>query len=162
MTTVLVTKDYILADRLVDYAGTVKELPKLHKHKNKFVFYTGERVLDTEFWKISMTAVIEKYLDEDKRKEVEPLFVDFFEKERIFDQIVIFTARKTHWLTLVAGKFEDLVINENAVWVTGSGGGFARAAWATGISEKKIMPLVGSIDPSSSTTYDLFYRKSLR
>lgn len=162
MTTVLVTKDYILADRLVDYAGTVKELPKLHKHKNKFVFYTGERVLDTEFWKISMTAAIEKYLDEDKRKEVEPLFVDFFEKERIFDQIVIFTARKTHWLTLVAGKFEDLVINENAVWATGSGGGFARAAWATGISEKKIMPLVGSIDPSSSTTYDLFYRKSLR
>ncbi|EBV2202049.1 hypothetical protein DN143_11080 [Salmonella enterica subsp. enterica serovar Javiana] len=162
MTTVLVTKDYILADRLVDYAGTVKELPKLHKHKNKFVFYTGERVLDTEFWKISMTAAIEKYLDEDKRKEVEPLFVDFFEKERIFDQIVIFTARKTRWLTLVAGKFEDLVINENTVWVTGSGGGFARAAWATGISEKKIMPLVGSIDPSSSTTYDLFYRKSLR
>lgn len=162
MTTVLVTKDYILADRLVDYAGTVKELPKLHKHKNKFVFYTGERVLDTEFWKISMTAAIEKYLDEDKRKEVEPLFVDFFEKERIFDQIVIFTARKTHWLTLVAGKFEDLVINENAVWATGSGGGFARAAWATGISEKKIMSLVGSIDPSSSTTYDLFYRKSLR
>lgn len=162
MTTVLVTKDYILADRLVDYAGTVKELPKLHKHKNKFVFYTGERVLDTEFWKISMAAAIEKYLDEDKRKEVEPLFVDFFEKERIFDQIVIFTARKTHWLTLVAGKFEDLVINENAVWATGSGGGFARAAWATGISEKKIMPLVGSIDPSSSTTYDLFYRKSLR
>lgn len=162
MTTVLVTKDYILADRLVDYAGTVKELPKLHKHKNKFVFYTGERVLDTEFWKISMTAAIEKYLDEDKRKEVEPLFVDFFEKDRIFDQIVIFTARKTRWLTLVAGKFEDLVINENTVWVTGSGGGFARAAWATGISEKKIMPLVGSIDPSSSTTYDLFYRKSLR
>lgn len=162
MTTVLVTKDYILADRLVDYAGTVKELPKLHKHKNKFVFYTGERVLDTEFWKISMTAAIEKYLDEDKRKEVEPLFVDFFEKERIFDQIVIFTARKTRWLTLVAGKFEDLVINENTVWVTGSGGGFARAAWATGISEKKIMPLVGSIDPSSSTTYDLFYRKHLR
>lgn len=162
MTTVLVTKDYILADRLVDYAGTVKELPKLHKHKNKFVFYTGERVLDTEFWKISMTAVIEKYLDEDKRKEVEPLLVDFFEKERIFDQIVIFTARKTRWLTLVAGKFEDLVINENTVWVTGSGGDFARAAWATGISEKKIMPLVGSIDPSSSTTYDLFYRKSLR
>ena len=162
MTTVLVTKDYILADRLVDYAGTVKELPKLHKHKNKFVFYTGERVLDTEFWKISMTAAIEKYLDEDKRKEVEPLFVDFFEKERIFDQIVIFTAGKTRWLTLVAGKFEDLVINENTVWVTGSGGGFARAAWATGISEKKIMPLVGSIDPSSSTTYDLFYRKSLR
>lgn len=80
MTTVLVTKDYILADRLVDYAGTVKELPKLHKHKNKFVFYTGERVLDTEFWKISMTAAIEKYLDEDKRKEVEPLLVDFFEK----------------------------------------------------------------------------------
>lgn len=162
MTTVLVTKDYILADRLVDYAGTVKELPKLHKHKNKFVFYTGERVLDTEFWKISMTATIEKYLDEDKRKEVEPLLVDFFEKERIFDQIVIFTARKTYWLALVAGKFESLVINENTVWTTGSGGGFARAAWATGISEKKIMPLVGSIDPSSSTTYDLFYRKSLR
>lgn len=162
MTTVLVTKDYILADRLVDYAGTVKELPKLHKHKNKFVFYTGERVLDTEFWKISMTATIEKYLDEDKRKEIEPLLVDFFEKERIFDQIVIFTARKTHWLTLVAGKFEAFVINENTVWTTGSGGGFARAAWATGISEKKIMPLVGSIDPSSSTTYDLFYRKSLR
>lgn len=162
MTTVLVTKDYILADRLVDYAGTVKELPKLHKHKNKFVFYTGERVLDTEFWKISMTATIEKYLDEDKRKEVESLLVDFFEKERIFDQIVIFTARKTYWLTLVAGKFESFVINENTVWVTGSGGGFARAAWATGISEKKIMPLVGSIDPSSSTTYDLFYRKHLR
>ncbi len=32
MTTVLVTKDYILADRLVDYAGTVKELPKPHFH----------------------------------------------------------------------------------------------------------------------------------
>nr|DAG37567.1 MAG TPA: hypothetical protein [Caudoviricetes sp.] len=162
MTTVLVTKDYILADRLVDYAGTVKELPKLHKHKNKFVFYTGERVLDTEFWKMSITAAIEKYLDEDKRKKVEPLFADLIEKERIYDQIVIFTARETHWLTLVADKFKTFVINKNAVWTTGSGGDFARAAWATGISEKKIMPLVGSIDPSSSTTYDLFYRKHLR
>lgn len=80
MTTVLVTNDYILADRLVDYGGTVKELSKLHKHKNKFVFYTGERVLDTEFWKISITAAIEKYLDEDKRQKVEPLLADLFEK----------------------------------------------------------------------------------
>lgn len=162
MTTVLVTKDYILADRLVEYSGTVKELPKLHKHKNKFVFYTGERVLDTEFWKMSTAVAIEKYLDEDKRKKVEPLLVELFEKEQMFDQIVIFTVRETYWLGLVADKFKTFVINKNAVWTTGSGGGFARAAWATGISEKKIMPLVGSIDTASSQTYDLFYRKHLR
>lgn len=162
MTTVLVTKDYILADRLVDYGGTVKELPKLHKYKNKFVVYTGERVLDSDLWKTMIISAAEKYLIEEKRTKVEGIFKDLIEKERLFDQVIIFTAKETFWLGLVADKFEAHTLNKNTVWVTGSGGGFARAAWATGISEKKIMPLVGSIDPSSSTTYDLFYRKSLR
>ncbi|EDM4449018.1 hypothetical protein CSU86_05745 [Salmonella enterica subsp. enterica serovar Dublin] len=162
MTTVLVTKDYILADRLVDYGGTVKELPKIHKYKNKFVVYTGERVLDSDLWKTMIMSAAEKYLIEEKRTKVEGIFKDLIEKERLFDQVIIFTAKETFWLGLVADKFEAHTLNKNTVWVTGSGGGFARAAWATGISEKKIMPLVGSIDPSSSTTYDLFYRKSLR
>ena len=67
MTTVLVTKDYILADRLVDYGGTVKKLPKLHKYKNKFVVYTGERVLDSELLKTMILSAAEKYFIEEKR-----------------------------------------------------------------------------------------------
>lgn len=162
MTTILVTKDYILADRLVDYAGTVKELPKLHKYKNKFVVYTGERVMDTNFCKMMMFSAVEKFLDEGKREKVEELFKDLILKEKLFDQIIIYTAKETFWLGKIMEHFEYFLINDNTVWVTGSGGGFARAAWATGISEKKIMPLVGSIDTASSQTYDLFYRKHLR
>lgn len=162
MTTVLVTKDYILADRLVDYGGTVKELPKLHKYKNKFVVYTGERVLDSDLWKTMIISGAEKYLIEEKRAKVEGIFKDLIEKEQTFDQIIIFTAKETHWLGLVGGKFEAHALNKNTVWTTGSGQGFARAAWATGIAEKNIVPLVGSIDTATSQSYDLFYRKQLR
>ena len=162
MTTVLVTKDYILADRLVDYGGTVKELPKLHKYKNKFVVYTGERVLDSDLWKTMIISGAEKYLIEEKRAKVEGIFKDLIEKEQTFDQIIIFTAKETHWLGLVGGKFEAHALNKNTVWTTGSGHGFARAAWATGIAEKNIVPLVGSIDTATSQSYDLFYRKQLR
>lgn len=162
MTTVLVTKDYILADRLVDYGGTVKELPKLHKYKNKFVVYTGERVLDSDLWKTMIISGAEKYLIEEKRAKVEGIFKDLIEKEQTFDQIIIFTAKETHWLGLVGGKFEAHALNKNTVWTTGSGQGFARAAWASGIAEKNIVPLVGSIDTASSQSYDLFYRKQLR
>lgn len=162
MTTVLVTKDYILADRLVDYGGTVKELPKLHKYKNKFVVYTGERVLDSDLWKTMIISAAEKYLIEEKRTKVEGIFKDLIEKERLFDQVIIFTAKETFWLGLVADKFEAHTLNKNTVWASGSGQGFARAAWASGIAEKNIVPLVGSIDTASSQTYDLFYRKSLR
>ncbi|MCW7475643.1 hypothetical protein, partial [Leptospira levettii] len=84
------------------------------------------------------------------------------EKERLFDQVIIFTAKETFWLGLVADKFEAHTLNKNTVWTTGSGQGFARAAWATGIAEKNIVPLVGSIDTASSQSYDLFYRKHLR
>lgn len=162
MTTVLVTKDYILADRLVDYGGTVKEFPKLHKYKNKFVVYTGERVLDSDLWKTMIISAAEKYLIEEKRTKVEGIFKDLIEKERLFDQVIIFTAKETFWLGLVADKFEAHTLNKNTVWTTGSGQGFARAAWATGIAEKNIVPLVGSIDTASSQSYDLFYRKHLR
>lgn len=162
MTTVLVTKDYILADRLVDYGGTVKELPKLHKYKNKFVVYTGERVLDSDLWKTMIISGAEKYLIEEKRAKVEGIFKDLIEKELFYDQIIIFTAKETHWLGLVGGKFEAHALNKNTVWTTGSGQGFARAAWATGIAEKNIVPLVGSIDTATSQSYDLFYRKHLR
>mgnify|MGYP000242132668 CR=1 FL=1 len=162
MTTVLVTKDYILADRLVDYGGTVKELPKLHKYKNKFVVYTGERVLDSDLWKTMIISAAEKYLIEEKRTKVEGIFKDLIEKERLFDQVIIFTAKETFWLGLVADKFEAHTLNKNTVWASGSGQGFARAAWASGIAEKNIVPLVGSIDTASSQTYDLFYRKQLR
>lgn len=162
MTTVLVTKDYILADRLVDYGGTVKELPKLHKHKNKFVVYTGERVLDSDLWRKTIMSLAEKYLIEEKRTKVEGIFKDLIEKEQFYDQIIIFTAEETHWLGLVEDKFEAHSLNKNTVWATGSGQGFARAAWATGITEKNIIPLVGSIDTASSQSYDLFYRKHLR
>lgn len=162
MTTVLVTNDYILADRLVDYGGTVKAVPKLHKYKNKFVVYTGERVLDSDLWKTTIMSGAEKYLIEEKRTKVEGIFKDLIEKERLFDQIIIYTAEETHWLGLLEGKFESRVLNKNTVWATGSGQGFARAAWATGITEKNIIPLVGSIDTASSQTYDLFYRKHLR
>ena len=162
MTTVLVTKDYILADRLVDYGGTVKELPKLHKYKNKFVVYTGERVLDSDLWTTMIISGAEKYLIEEKRAKVEGIFKDLIEKEQTFDQIIIFTAKETHWLGLVGGKFEAHALNKNTVWTTGSGQGFARAAWATGIAEKNIVPLVGSIDTATSQSYDLFYRKHLR
>lgn len=162
MTTVLVTKDYILADRLVDYGGTVKEIPKLHKYKNKFVVYTGERVIDSDLWKTMIMTGAEKYLIEEKRAKVEGIFKDLIEKEQTFDQIIIFTAKETHWLGLVGGKFEAHALNKNTVWTTGSGQGFARAAWATGIAEKNIVPLVGSIDTATSQSYDLFYRKHLR
>lgn len=162
MTTVLVTKDYILADRLVDYGGTVKELPKLHKYKNKFVVYTGERVLDSDLWKTMIISAAEKYLIEEKRTKVEGIFKDLIEKERLFDQVIIFTAKETFWLGSVADKFEAHTLNKNTVWASGSGQGFARAAWASGIAEKNIVPLVGSIDTASSQTYDLFYRKQLR
>lgn len=162
MTTVLVTKDYILADRLVDYGGTIKELPKLHKYKNKFVVYTGERVLDSDLWKTMIISAAEKYLIEEKRTKVEGIFKDLIEKERLFDQVIIFTAKETFWLGLVADKFEAHTLNKNTVWASGSGQGFARAAWASGIAEKNIVPLVGSIDTASSQTYDLFYRKQLR
>lgn len=162
MTTVLVTKDYILADRLVDYGGTVKELPKIHKYKNKFVVYTGERVLDSDLWKTMIMSAAEKYLIEEKRTKVEGIFKDLIEKERLFDQVIIFTAKETFWLGLVADKFEAHTLNKNTVWVSGSGQGFARAAWASGIAEKNIVPLVGSIDTASSQSYDLFYRKHLR
>lgn len=162
MTTVLVTKDYILADRLVDYGGTVKELPKLHKHKNKFVVYTGERVLDSDLWKTTIMSGAEKYLIEEKRAKIEGLFKDLIEKEQFYDQIIIYTAEETHWLGLLEGKFESRVLNKNTVWATGSGQAFARAAWASGISEKNIIPLVGSIDTATSEAYDLFYRKHLR
>lgn len=162
MTTVLVTKDYILADRLVDYGGTVKELPKIHKYKNKFVVYTGERVLDSDLWKTMIMSAAEKYLIEEKRTKVEGIFKDLIEKERLFDQVVIFTAKETFWLGLVADKFEAHALNKNTVWASGSGQGFARAAWASGIAEKNIVPLVGSIDTATSQSYDLFYRKHLR
>lgn len=162
MTTVLVTKDYILADRLVDYGGTVKELPKIHKYKNKFVVYTGERVLDSDLWKTMIMSAAEKYLIEEKRTKVEGIFKDLIEKERLFDQVIIFTAKETFWLGLVADKFEAHTLNKNTVWASGSGQGFARAAWASGIAEKNIVPLVGSIDTASSQSYDLFYRKHLR
>ena len=162
MTTVLVTKDYILADRLVDYGGTVKELPKLHKYKNKFVVYTGERVLDSDLWKTMIISGAEKYLIEEKRAKVEGIFKDLIEKERLFDQVIIFTAKETFWLGLVADKFEAHTLNKNTVWASGSGQGFARAAWASGIAEKNIVPLVGSIDTATSQSYDLFYRKHLR
>lgn len=162
MTTVLVTKDYILADRLVDYGGTVKELPKIHKYKNKFVVYTGERVLDSDLWKTMIMSAAEKYLIEEKRTKVEGIFKDLIEKERLFDQVIIFTAKETFWLGLVADKFEAHALNKNTVWASGSGQGFARAAWASGIAEKNIVPLVGSIDTASSQSYDLFYRKHLR
>lgn len=162
MTTVLVTKDYILADRLVDYGGTVKELPKIHKYKNKFVVYTGERVLDSDLWKTMIISAAEKYLIEEKRTKVEGIFKDLIEKERLFDQVIIFTAKETFWLGLVADKFEAHALNKNTVWASGSGQGFARAAWATGIAEKNIVPLVGSIDTATSQSYDLFYRKHLR
>lgn len=162
MTTVLVTKDYILADRLVDYGGTVKELPKLHKYKNKFVVYTGERVLDSDLWKTMIMSAAEKYLIEEKRTKVEGIFKDLIEKERLFDQVIIFTAKETFWLGLVADKFEAHTLNKNTVWASGSGQGFARAAWASGIAEKNIVPLVGSIDTATSQSYDLFYRKHLR
>lgn len=162
MTTVLVTKDYILADRLVDYGGTVKELPKIHKYKNKFVVYTGERVLDSDLWKTMIMSAAEKYLIEEKRTKVEGIFKDLIEKERLFDQVIIFTAKETFWLGLVADKFEAHALNKNTVWASGSGQGFARAAWASGIAEKNIVPLVGSIDTATSQSYDLFYRKHLR
>ncbi|EAA4127181.1 hypothetical protein BZ425_15150 [Salmonella enterica subsp. enterica serovar Enteritidis] len=162
MTTVLVTKDYILADRLVDYGGTVKELPKIHKYKNKFVVYTGERVLDSDLWKTMIMSAAEKYLIEEKRTKVEGIFKDLIEKERLFDQVIIFTAKETFWLGLVADKFEAHTLNKNTVWASGSGQGFARAAWASGIAEKNIVPLVGSIDTATSQSYDLFYRKHLR
>lgn len=162
MTTVLVTKDYILADRLVDYGGTVKELPKIHKYKNKFVVYTGERILDSDLWKTMIMSAAEKYLIEEKRTKVEGIFKDLIEKERLFDQVIIFTAKETFWLGLVADKFEAHTLNKNTVWASGSGQGFARAAWASGIAEKNIVPLVGSIDTATSQSYDLFYRKHLR
>lgn len=162
MTTVLVTKDYILADRLVDYGGTVKELPKIHKYKNKFVVYTGERVLDSDLWKTMIMSAAEKYLIEEKRTKVEGIFKDLIEKERLFDQVIIFTAKETFWLGLVADKFEAHTLNKNTVWASGSGQDFARAAWASGIAEKNIVPLVGSIDTATSQSYDLFYRKHLR
>lgn len=162
MTTVLVTKDYILADRLVDYGGTVKELPKIHKYKNKFVVYTGERVLDSDLWKTMIMSAAEKYLIEEKRTKVEGIFKDLIEKERLFDQVIIFTAKETFWLGLVADKFEAHALNKNTVWASGSGQGFARAAWASGIAEKNIVTLVGSIDTATSQSYDLFYRKHLR
>lgn len=109
-----------------------------------------------------MMAAVEKYLIEEKRAKVEGLFKDLIEKEQFYDQLIIYTAEETHWLGLLEGKFESRVLNKNTVWATGSGGGFARAAWATGISEKNIIPLVGSIDTATSQTYDLFYRKHLR
>ncbi|ENA1355139.1 hypothetical protein ABFJ57_004636, partial [Salmonella enterica subsp. enterica serovar Chester] len=149
-------------DRLVDYGGTVKELPKLHKYKNKFVVYTGERVLDSDLWKTMIISAAEKYLIEEKRTKVEGIFKDLIEKERLFDQVIIFTAKETFWLGLVADKFEAHTLNKNTVWASGSGQGFARAAWASGIAEKNIVPLVGSIDTASSQSYDLFYRKHLR
>ncbi|ECM7593728.1 hypothetical protein T121_24465 [Salmonella enterica subsp. enterica serovar Enteritidis] len=108
-----------------------------------------------------MTAV-EKYLIEEKRAKVEGLFRDLIEKEQFYDQLIIYTAEETHWLGLLDGKFESRILNKNTIWATGSGQGFARAAWATGISEKNIIPLVGSIDTATSETYDLFYRKHLR
>lgn len=149
MTTVLVTNDYILADRLVDYGGTVKAVPKLHKYKNKFVVYTGERVLDSDLWKKTIMTAVEKYLIEEKRAKVEGLFRDLIEKEQFYDQLIIYTAEETHWLGLLDGKFESRILNKNTIW-------------ATGISEKNIIPLVGSIDTATSETYDLFYRKHLR
>lgn len=162
MTTVLVTKDYILADRLVDYGGTVKASPKLHKYKNKFVVYTGERVLDSEPWKMTIMSTVEEYLIEEKRAKVRELFKDLIEKEQFYDQIIIYTAEETHWLGLLGDKFVSHTLNKNTIWTTGSGQAFARAAWASGISEKNIIPLVGSIDTATSETYDLFYRKHLR
>lgn len=162
MTTVLVTKDYILADRLVDYGGTVKAVPKLHKYKNKFVVYAGERVLDSDLWKKTIMTAVEKYLIEEKRTKVEGLFRDLIERDRFYDQFIIYTAEETHWLGRLDGKFESRILNKNTIWATGSGHGFARAAWATGISEKNIIPLVGTIDTATSETYDLFYRKHLR
>ena len=110
MTTVLVTNDYILADRLVDYGGTVKASPKLHKYKNKFVVYTGERVLDSDLWKKTIMAAVEKYLIEEKRAKIEGLFKDLIEKEQFYDQIIIYTAEETHWLGLLEGKFESRVL----------------------------------------------------
>ena len=95
MTTVLVTNDYILADRLVDYGGTVKAVPKLHKYKNKFIVYTGERVLDSDLWKKTIKTAVEKYLIEEKRAKVEGLFKDLIEKEQFYDQLIIYTAEET-------------------------------------------------------------------
>ena len=143
-------------------AAVLMPIMILHKYKNKFVVYTGERVLDSDLWKTMIISGAEKYLIEEKRTKVEGIFKDLIEKEQTFDQIIIFTAKETHWLGLVGGKFEAHALNENTVWTTGSGQGFARAAWATGIAEKNIVPLVGSIDTATSQSYDLFYRKHLR
>ena len=107
-------------------------------------------------------SAAEKYLIEEKRTKVEGIFKDLIEKERLFDQVIIFTAKETFWLGLVADKFEAHTLNKNTVWASGSGQGFARAAWASGIAEKNIVPLVGSIDTATSQSYDLFYRKHLR
>lgn len=164
MTTLLITEDFILADRRAIALGIVSNIhvsePKLwvDPKGRGAIGAAGSR-------RITLTDIhFSRYFDAAFKASETMQPEDLAEFNKLNAEF--FVCNYAAYLITAKGAF---VLNERIDAVThpflketGSGGIFAKAAWYYGVKPEDIIPLVATFDETTSPDFDLFYRKDIK
>lgn len=155
MTTVLVTKDFILADRKVVLHSLPRERKKLIVTK-KFAIFTGKNYLETPERKL-LTSLVRNYL-EGKIDDV--ALLEKHDKLTGGNTTFVFCKNK---VVHMEDRSVSVYTGDALVVPMGFGSGevLALSAYFAGVDEKKITELVSNIDHFTSEKFDIVYRKDL-
>lgn len=164
MTTILVTEDFVLADRRV-IAMSLDTVT--HASESKiWVDPKGRGALGIAGSReTALDDVTFSRLFEAAFKATESMAEhDIAEFKRLSDEV--FRNLYAAYLVTRKGSFfvngYITVVNHPHTKETGSGGLFARAAYYYGVKPEEIVPLVANFDETTSPEYDIFYRKDLK
>ena len=164
MTTLLITEDFILADRRAIALGINSNV---HVSESKlWVDPKGRGAIGTAgSRRITLTDIhFSRYFEAAfKASETEqPEDIASFNKLNT----EFFSCNYATYLLTAKGAF---VLNDHVDVVThpflketGSGGMFAKAAWYYGVKPEDIIPLVATFDETTSPDFDLFYKKDIK
>lgn len=164
MTTILLTEDFVLADRRVvamsyDTATHASE-PKIwvDPKGRGALGIAGSREVALD--EITLSRLFEAAFKATETA-AEPDIVEFKrlteEKFRSLYAAYIVTKKGS----FVVDGYVTAVKQPHSI-VTGSGGLFARAAYYYGVKPEEIVPLVATFDETTSPEFDIFYRKDLK
>lgn len=171
MTTVLLTDQYLTADRLISYDGFTYEAPKIKKLKNRLAYFIGSKYPDEAERKVYDREIYKLMFGNAKSKQhATAVLTEMIE----FNEILIMTAKKNFRVKRTLPKFEVSTRNWNEdtpitifeyplqqPLYAGTGDDFAVAGWMCGLQPEEIMQAVIELDPCSGFGYDIIRREEL-
>lgn len=177
MTTLLVGKDYIAADRQVMLNGLAYEDAKIYVVNNRLAYFFGpNHPTEQERKTISKMAYALMFGNANSKAKATEWFVDNIRSNEMY----IMTAKRTVKVDTIGGRLggwnpeagAPMSVTSKTLQISdlelhtpigfGSGGDLAICGWACGLSPEQTLIVVQKLDTMSGKGYNIVYKKDLK